>query len=126
MTHEVEIGISAETLSILREYLQDEFVLTARNKQTLCGYWEITEDHFDSMACKRKKDLKYHETIRLSWPEQSMFDLNYTIHPVSFSSHHEYLPVPVPGLRYTAELGWLGEDGSFIPVLVSNRSEQAV
>ena len=112
-------------LSLLREYLQDEFILTVKNPHTLCGYWEITPDYFEAVSLKKHKDLEYREAIRLSWPEKSMFDLNYTVIPVSFSAHHDCLPVPIPGLTYQAELGWIGEDGSFIPILVSNPSESA-
>jgi len=109
-----------ESLRPLREYFPDEFLLTAKNHKILACFWAISSNRLAEMMSERRADLKYQEIIRLTWSEQSLFDPNYKLLPTTFSSRREWISVPFPSASYRAELGWLGKDGGFISVLISN------
>jgi len=116
--------VSSEMRSFLKEYLSDEFLLTPKNRDTLTGYWYLTSIRAAEAALQGKDPEKtYREVIRLTWSAQSLFDLNYVILPASFASCQERIRIPFRGLSYHAEIGWLDDEGAFLPVLASNRSD---
>jgi len=121
---EKDAGVSSEMRAFLREYLADEFLLTPKNRDTLTAYWYITSECLAQASLARREAAeKPEEVIRLTWPAQSLFELNYQILPASFSSCQQRIHMPFRGLTYSAEIGWIDDEGDFVPVLRSNRSD---
>jgi hypothetical protein len=108
----------------LREYLPDEFMLTAKGRNVVRGYWHITPTRLASMSTEWKPmGTGCQEAIRLTWPAQTLWDDNYLILPISFSSCHQCIPVPIEGISYQAEIGWISDEGYFVSILTSNWSD---
>lgn len=114
---------SSEMRMILQEFLSDQCLLTTKNQHTLCCYWNITEGCKAKMILQMLIDEECREAIRLTWHARALFDVNYQILPVTFTSGHEYLDVPFAHQSYQAEIGWIRTEGEFISILTSNRSE---
>ncbi len=111
--------------SPLPEFGHDTFVLTRRNLTELFAYWEISPARLIAGEAKKRAGEEYAEVIRLSWPPASLFAVNFSFFPIAFHTRRSALRVPFEGLAYQAEIGWLGSQGDFIPVLASNRSDAA-
>lgn len=104
-------------------YGEDRLVLMAKDPGTLFAYWEITPARTAAAEAAMRPGEEYREVLRLDWTVRELFETNYALLPVSFAARRWYLRVPYPGLTYQLELGWLGSQGHYIPLLQSNPSD---
>lgn len=118
----VETGFPVSTPNLPGGYFPSTLILMTRDPDELFANWEFTPAQLAHAKAQRVYGEEYREVIRLSWPPRSLFDVNFTFLPVSFDSRRANLRVPYPGFSYRAEIGWLGSNGDFIPILVSNQS----
>lgn len=116
-------GFPAEAPELPEFYGEDRLVLMAKDPEYLFAYWEITPER---QAQGRKAMLpgeEYREALRLNWNARDLFDANYLLLPVTHAARKWYMRVPFSGIAYHVEIGWLGSQGHFISLLMSNASD---
>lgn len=116
-------GFSPETPELPSFYGEDRFVLMTKDPDTLFAYWEITPARKTESEKAMRQGAQYQEALRLNWPARALFENNVAVFPITFASRKWYVRVPASGLSYHADIGWLADDGHFIPLMTSNRSD---
>ncbi len=116
-------GFPPETPELPAVYGENRFVLMTKDPETLFAYWEITPALKNECEKGMRRGENYQEALRLNWPARDIFDNNFVVFPVAFTARKWYVRVPFPGLSYHAEIGWLGGNGHFVPLMTSNPSD---
>lgn len=116
-------GFSPETPELPAAYGEDRLVLMTRDPETLFAYWEITPARKREAEKAMRRGEQYQEALRINWPARTIFENNFVIFPVTFTSRKWYVRVPFAGLSYHADIGWLGDRGHFVPMITSNLSD---
>jgi hypothetical protein len=116
-------GFSADTPDLPELYGEDRLVLMTKDPEYLFAYWEITPERQAAGEKAMRAGEEYREALRLNWTARDLFDANYTLMPVSLAARKWYLRVPYSGIPYQIEIGWLGSQGHFISLLMSNPSD---
>lgn len=123
--HPVEknFGFSPGVPDLPDAYGDNRLVLMTKDPEYLFAYWEVTPERLAESGKAKRSGEEYREAMRLNWEPRDLFETNFAVLPVELDARKWYLKVPYAGISYHVEIGWLGEDGHFVPVLASNPSD---
>lgn len=120
---EKDFGFPDSTPDLPSAYDRDTLVLMAQDPQYFFAYWELTPSLFELRSLEKVDGHEYAEVLKLNWEPRSLFDQNFRFIPISFQARRWYLAAPFENATLDVELGWLGDQGHFIPLLRSNTAQ---
>ena len=95
---------------------ESKIILVPRSAGAAYAYWEIAPVHQDDLRQQggRAMALRIHDATNLELDDQAAHTTQeYILQPSDTDRH---LPIPVPDRDYVAELGYLTDDGQWLPL----------
>ncbi|PLV60170.1 DUF4912 domain-containing protein [Thermotoga sp. KOL6] len=111
-------------LTLPRTYNKNKLVLMPVNPYVVFAYWDFDKETYHMMKQKSKEGRAI---IRLYDVTFIRFDgtnahriFEYRLDEATLEAANFYFQVPMPKADYLSEMGYIDEEGKFVPVLRSN------
>jgi len=108
----------ADNIKLPATYNEDAMTLLVQGPDTVYVYWDLSEHHWAIISRHGRAMLKLY---RFGGPDAdtAQMSLSQEVAPPPFGSNWYFYKVQ-PDEGYFCEIGYLQEDGEFLPVLRSN------